>query len=563
MPHCSAFRNNHFWSIFTNLRRNNFVRATASQEMQQQCNNATQTNAIRNCVEANSSASNRPTAGIIVIGDEILRGSTIDSNSTFLCKHLYNRGVLVRKISVIGDNVPEIAEEVRKFSNDYNIVFTSGGIGPTHDDKTFEGLAMAFNDQLIMNEELWKIVKIFSDKTKLRDVDSAIEKFCLLPKSAKLLWGSQTPPQSNADNFSNFPSIQIRNVIALPGIPRFCEQSFELLEDFLFPANKMTTFFSKDIYLQRNEIHLQKKLTEIANKYVEKGVSIGSYPVMDHSFYKTRLSIESNSVEIGQQVVEELEREFSDWLISYDQRPWENCVKKLDEFRVSQPDFAGKIVSAQDTINNILDKYSMEQIALSFNGGKDCTLLLHLYRVCFDAKYGKGMQIDGFFIEGDDEFPQVVDFVRTVSKSYNLNVLELSGTMKHGLAKLKVERPKVEAVLMGSRSTDPKGFYMKSKCEWTDADWPRFLRVCPMLDWSYTDIWHGLRGLCIPYCTLYDEGYTSLGERSKTAKNPHLKVKGREDKYLPAYMLKDERMERAFREHRTTDDEDDVADHQS
>ena len=107
--------------------------------------------------------------------------------------------------------------------------------------------------------------------------------------------------------------------------------------------------------------------------------------------------------------------------------------------------------------------------------------------------FGKDQQIEGFFIEGDDEFPEVVDFVRTVSKrfpkliihsisthfcSYNLKVLELKGTMKGGLAKLKTERPNAVAVLMGSRSTDPKGCYMKTKCEWTDADWPRFMRVC-------------------------------------------------------------------------------------
>ena len=80
-----------------------------------------------------------PTAGIIIIGDEILKGQTCDINTHFLTKRLKSLGVKVRRVSVIPDEIDTIAEEVQKFSKEYRYVFTSGGVGPTHDDITFEG----------------------------------------------------------------------------------------------------------------------------------------------------------------------------------------------------------------------------------------------------------------------------------------------------------------------------------------------------------------------------------------------------------------------------------------
>ena len=113
-----------------------------------------------------------------------------------------------------------------------------------------------------------------------------------------------------------------------------------------------------------------------------------------------------------------------------------------------------------------------------------------------------------------------------------------------------------EAILMGTRSTDPDGRWLNGIFWPSSNGWPPFMRVNPCLDWSYHDVWVFLRFFGIPYCALYDAGYTSIGSRSTSQPNPHLRVaagsgdEGTEDeeaKYLPAYKLSDGSLERAGR----------------
>src|SRR5687768_2070590 len=94
------------------------------------------------------------TAGIIVIGNEILSGKTADENSLFLSQELRELGVDVRKISVIPDEIQTIADEVRLFSRSFHYVFTTGGVGPTHDDLTMDGIARAFDSRIGRDAQL-------------------------------------------------------------------------------------------------------------------------------------------------------------------------------------------------------------------------------------------------------------------------------------------------------------------------------------------------------------------------------------------------------------------------
>src|SRR5262245_881193 len=101
------------------------------------------------------------TAGIIVIGNEILSGKTRDENSPYLVRELRDLGVDVRKVSIIPDALSAISNEVRSFSNTFDYVFTTGGVGPTHDDLTMEGIAGAFGRGIHRNVELEASIRRF------------------------------------------------------------------------------------------------------------------------------------------------------------------------------------------------------------------------------------------------------------------------------------------------------------------------------------------------------------------------------------------------------------------
>src|SRR5881296_4552083 len=101
------------------------------------------------------------TAGIILVGNEILSGKIADANAAYLCRELRALGVDVRRISVIPDEIPLIAQEVTAFSRAHDVVFTSGGVGPTHDDVTIEGVAMAMGVRVVRDPVLVELLRAF------------------------------------------------------------------------------------------------------------------------------------------------------------------------------------------------------------------------------------------------------------------------------------------------------------------------------------------------------------------------------------------------------------------
>ena len=104
------------------------------------------------------------TAGVIIIGDEILSGRTLDTNSNFIAKELIKAGIKLEQIRTIQDNQKTIIDTVKTFHKSYTYVFTTGGIGPTHDDITSESIAIAFNKEFCFHKEAFKILEDYYPK---------------------------------------------------------------------------------------------------------------------------------------------------------------------------------------------------------------------------------------------------------------------------------------------------------------------------------------------------------------------------------------------------------------
>ncbi len=212
------------------------------------------------------------TAGIIIIGDEILTGKVQDYNSFFMAQELWSHGIQLCRISIIPDIIDEIAGEARDFSSRFDYVFTSGGIGPTHDDVTIEGISKAFSVHPVVDATLQEFLTM-----KLGKLSSEQLKMAEVPEGAELV---------NDENIS-FPLIKFRNVFILPGIPQLLRKKFLAIEKiFNEPAVHL-----KKVYLNESESSVAPVLTDIVKRY--KNVKIGSYPVIDNEEYSVMVTIES------------------------------------------------------------------------------------------------------------------------------------------------------------------------------------------------------------------------------------------------------------------------------
>ena len=213
------------------------------------------------------------TAGIILIGNEILSGKVVDANAAYLCRELRGLGVEVRKTAVIPDEVELIAAEVGEQSRLFDLVFTSGGVGPTHDDVTMEGVARGLGVGVFRDPRLVRLLEGFH-KGRLNE---ARLRMAEVPEGALLMAGEALV----------FPAVVARNVYILPGVPEIFRQKFEALRERFREA----PFHLCSVFVNMAEGTLADHLNELLPRHPH--VVLGSYPEFSNADYKVKVTLES------------------------------------------------------------------------------------------------------------------------------------------------------------------------------------------------------------------------------------------------------------------------------
>ena len=216
-------------------------------------------------------------AAIIVIGNEILSGKVVDTNAPFLTRELRAIGVTLKRILTIPDEVDEIAEAVQEFRPRYDVVFTSGGVGPTHDDVTMEGIAKGLGRRLVRHPAIEGRLREFYKE----HVNDARLKMSEVPEGAELL----------VDGRLGFPTVKCENFYILPGIPELFEQKFEALRE-RFTA---TPYTLRVVYTREGEGSIAEHLNATLAAFPD--LLLGSYPKLSHPEYTVKLTLESKDPE--------------------------------------------------------------------------------------------------------------------------------------------------------------------------------------------------------------------------------------------------------------------------
>jgi FAD synthetase len=226
------------------------------------------------------------TAGILIIGNEILSAKVEDANGPFLLRELRALGVDVERVHIIPDEVELIADEVRSFSEAYEYVLTTGGVGPTHDDVTMEAVARAVGCKLVRHAEMERQLR---EALRGKEPNESQLKMTELPEGCELvetqsLW---------------FPLVRIKNIYVFPGIPSLLQRKFHEAKDH---------FQGRPVHLRRVfmtaiESDVAANLNELLEEFPE--IQLGSYPKIGEE-YRTLITLESRDEDYVKRALESL-----------------------------------------------------------------------------------------------------------------------------------------------------------------------------------------------------------------------------------------------------------------
>jgi molybdenum cofactor synthesis domain-containing protein len=224
-----------------------------------------------------NSSTDPATAAALVIGDEILSGKVDEANVVALARMLRDLGILLRRVVVIRDDIDTIVREVRELSSTHDWLFTSGGVGPTHDDVTIEAVSKAFGTRVVSSPQMEAMLRAHY---KERCTEGHL-RMALMPEGASL---EATPELA-------WPTIRLRNTWLLPGIPEVFRMKLPLVAARI--GHVGPAFVSHAVYVKMDEGVLTPLLDRVVRDYPD--VSVGSYPKWKDMSYKTKLTFDGRN----------------------------------------------------------------------------------------------------------------------------------------------------------------------------------------------------------------------------------------------------------------------------
>lgn len=231
----------------------------------------------------------RKTAAALIIGNELLSGKIADQNVVVLARTLSDIGMRLSRVVVVRDDLPTITAEVRGLSETHDALFTSGGVGPTHDDLTIDGVAAAFDVEVEVHPELEALLR---GHFGARITEGHL---CMAraPKGARLVQSKELP----------WPTIVMENTWVLPGVPEIFAAKMPLVVTELGGA---TAAVSRVVHTNLDEGNLKPLLDKVVADHPE--VEIGSYPQWRHPVYKTQVTFDGADLVSVERAQTELER---------------------------------------------------------------------------------------------------------------------------------------------------------------------------------------------------------------------------------------------------------------
>jgi molybdenum cofactor synthesis domain-containing protein len=216
------------------------------------------------------------TAAALVIGNELLSGKIPEANLFELAKTLRAAGVTLRRAVVLSDDIDIIADEVRALAATHDVVFTSGGVGPTHDDVTLDAVARAFDVPTTTSPEMESLLRAhYGDGTTEAHLRMAI-----IPTGAELIKSSDV----------RWPTVVMRNVWILPGVPEAFRMKLALIRE---RVRGVEPFVSRAVFTQMEEADLKPILDEVV--LGNPSVEVGSYPKWFDARYKTKVTFDART----------------------------------------------------------------------------------------------------------------------------------------------------------------------------------------------------------------------------------------------------------------------------